>query len=70
MKILFIRKSKVKRIIAEELDALRSRLYDCRIEKLMFSHDGRPVEDGKLLLSSACEEIEHTLTKIKTRIKE
>lgn len=70
MKFPFIRKNKAKRIIAEELNLLLSRLYDCRIEKLMFSHDGCPVEDGKLLLSSACEEIERTLTTIKTRIKQ
>ena len=70
MKFPFIRRSKVSRIVTEELDVLCSRLYDGRIEILMFPDDGCPVEDGKLLLSSTCDEIERILTTIKTRIKQ
>lgn len=70
MKFPFIRRSKVSRIVTEELNVLRSRLYDGRIEILMFSDDGCPVEDGKLLLSNTCDEIERILTTIKTRIKQ
>ena len=70
MKFPFIRRSKGRRIVTEQRDVHRSRLYDGRIEILMFSDDGCPVEDGKLLLSSTCDEIERILTTIKTRIKQ
>lgn len=41
----------------EELDRLDRELWHARIEKLMFSHDGCPIEDGKVLSSSIRQQI-------------
>lgn len=46
-----------KRRVMEELDRLDRELWHARIEKLMFSHDGCPIEDGKVLSSSIRQQI-------------
>lgn len=68
MKFPFIRKKLARHIVAEELDILHDRLYDRNVEPLMFVHDGCPVMDGKVLLSTIREEIERAALKIRERI--